>query len=166
MDTETIFCSNCHNDIPNTTWNLHTVVCVRHNYYCEECGQTIRKKNREKHEHKVHLKVLCKCGKTLEVQEMNTHQQYNCPKRLEPCIFCNCPLQFCSLSKHEEECGSRTEQCDQCNKWVQFRNQSSHICSPLNIDNELIICPYCLVPMQDHMFLQEHIFNNHPEVID
>lgn len=179
--TDIIFCTNCRNNIPKASWTLHSISCERHRWYCKSCKEAFPKSEREKHEQEFHAVVYCECGEDIEVRKLDLHKKNDCAIRLVPCMYCECPLRFHELSEHEVACGSRTEPCELCNKRVQLRHISVHVCKdenscvptsppvpeqPRSNIEELIICPFCMSPFQDYMMLQEHIFHEHPEIVE
>lgn len=178
MDTEKIYCPHCHRNIATASWPIHEPYCNRHNYFCEECEQVIQKFDRDSHYSQFHRLVACdSCRKDVKITTLPDHQQNTCVNRPVECIYCELSVRFCEFCEHEEICGSRTEKCEICKKWVQYRHQAIHVCEEdvlippqyqhnEPVQEELIICPYCLDPSQDYLLLQEHIFIDHPELID
>lgn len=161
-------CPHCHHDISSASWTIHESYCERHNYYCNKCDKVVHKSDRDSHQDQFHKPVACDlCGEKVTRPNLPDHQ-YECPNRLVECMFCELGFQFRKLPKHEEICGSRTEKCESCDKRVQYRHQAHHVCEKppvTQVNEELIICPYCLEPAQDYILLQEHIFNEHIDLI-
>ena len=182
---DTTFCENCHNDVPKESWDLHEASCKRHRYYCKSCKQTLLINERDQHDQEYHAIILCECGEEIEARSLTEHLEKYCGKRIMPCIYCKYPLEFHMLPEHEEVCGSRTDTCELCGQRMMLRDQNSHLCeepvprapaeeypqppaldADADVGDELAICPFCFSPIQDYMLLQEHIFSDHPEIVN
>ncbi len=187
-----VFCENCRSNVPIPVWELHETTCERHRWYCDVCEQALPKNEREQHNQNYHAMVPCDCGDKVEVRKMADHKKVKCSRRLIPCTYCECPTFHCELAEHEFVCGSRTEPCEHCNKLIQLCNLETHICeepptpapTPVSDDeniippptpvqpesiyptDDLVICPFCMSPATDYTLLQEHIFSEHPEVVE
>ncbi|MCO5568569.1 hypothetical protein L7F22_022268 [Adiantum nelumboides] len=150
-------CSNCRQVIPSRTIALHEAYCRRHNIvctypdcgvvlrqeefkkhvHCSKCGQSLQQEELEKHLKVYHEPQVCRCGATLEKDDMLKHQASFCPLRTIMCRFCGDMVQagkdaenlrdrLQGLSQHESECGSRTSPCEVCARAVMLKEMDLH----------------------------------------
>lgn len=176
-----MFCENCHSNVPKKQWDLHDATCEYHRWHCKKCDQTMHKSERAIHEQTIHALVSCECGEQIEEFDMTDHLR-DCEYGMVPCRYCECPLQRRYINEHETVCGVRTDLCEHCGTRIKLQDFETHVCDavqndspepepeltppPLQEDTELIICPYCMAPARDYTLLQEHVFDEHPEVVE
>ncbi|KAI5062303.1 hypothetical protein GOP47_0022842 [Adiantum capillus-veneris] len=150
-------CENCRQVIPSRTAALHEAYCRRHNIvcthpgcgvvlrqeefkkhvHCSKCGQSLQQEELEKHLKVYHEPQVCRCGATLERDDMVKHQASNCPLRTIMCRFCGDMVQagkeaenfrdrLRGLTQHESQCGSRTSPCEVCGRAIMLKEMDLH----------------------------------------
>jgi hypothetical protein len=168
---------------------MHDATCSRHRRYCEDCEQVITKSEWENHQQQYHTQIECECGEQVLQAHLAQHKRNECGNRLVPCMYCECPLFIYELPDHEQLCGVRTDLCELCGErnTVAALVGGFHTCgqqlrsTPDSGDTPRLSkdsrydgtlpsqateeCPFCQVPILDYIALQEHIFNEHPEIL-
>jgi len=169
MDYNTTQCANCTQYISNHIYNLHTAVCSKHCYFCNECNMIIQNVQHDEHYNQFHTITKCTCGETISNHQYNEHLQLHCPNRLIKCEYCGIMLMFKLLEEHEMYCGSRTDICEYCNNRFLIKDLENHVKNThlkmdidMDMENYNIDCPYCYKPF-NMSELQEHVYNMHPE---
>lgn len=117
-----MYCENCHQDIYQDSWLIHSISCKKHSWYCKDCECAYPIKEQYQHTH------TCVCGEY--AKNITEHEKNECNLRLVICSFCQCNIQAKELVEHEESCGSRTDICEGCKKNIQLRYLKDHKCSP------------------------------------
>ncbi|KAJ2558048.1 hypothetical protein EV175_000988 [Coemansia sp. RSA 1933] len=114
---DALLCSNCNAGISKGNFEMHRLVCERHNYRCEGCNSVLRRNSdearnhwhcdlchipgslgdEEKHVRLFHTPCKCTCDNgELEFDsaaELVKHRRTDCADRLIECRFCrsSCP---------------------------------------------------------------------------
>ncbi|KAJ2907816.1 hypothetical protein GGI21_003509 [Coemansia aciculifera] len=106
-------CANCGSSVPIARFDMHRVVCERHNikcahcdsifkrgseeaerhWHCEMCGVSGDIDDRAKHLHFFHTPTNCNCDPELptfaSIVELAEHRRTRCPERLIECRYCH-----------------------------------------------------------------------------
>ncbi|XP_043571494.1 TRAF-type zinc finger domain-containing protein 1 isoform X2 [Chiloscyllium plagiosum] len=123
---ETRFCANCQRDIPATNFTIHEIHCRRNIDLCRYCHEPFPKSEMEEHFETEHALVNCKCNMKVEKNQLEKHENFECPLRLIKCQFCELELAFNKSEEHADYCGSRTEPCAACGRNVLVKDRHVH----------------------------------------
>jgi hypothetical protein len=107
-------CPHCRRDIPTTSYSLHEMACARHNWRCQVCGAVVPLAEKDKHRAVAHVVAECVCGVELPPEELQVHKEFECPKRLVSCIYCELQVPLDQRGEHQGMCGNRTVTCSLC----------------------------------------------------
>lgn len=127
LTEDTTVCENCKKHIPTSTYEMHSLFCLRNNMLCEICGQLIRKSEKQAHHDEFHKEMKCNCGKMVEFYLLAEHKMTECPHRIVKCKYCMLNMKFKDLSQHEQACGTRTEKCEKCNRYIMISELENHL---------------------------------------
>lgn len=125
-------CEICDIQLSGMMAYSHIKHCTNTYYKCE-CGEVVRKTEREKHQDEKHTQKKCdKCDEvfTSEVSLDN----HLCKYRIEKCIYCLCEMEWIILQEHESQCGSKTVNCVLCSEICIRRKLKNHIALKHNIN--------------------------------
>ncbi|GCB74379.1 hypothetical protein scyTo_0003469 [Scyliorhinus torazame] len=73
-----------------------------------------------------HALVDCKCNMKIEKNQLEKHENMECPLRLVKCQYCELELAFNKSQEHADYCGSRTEPCTACGRNVLVKDLNIH----------------------------------------
>ncbi|KAJ2778904.1 hypothetical protein H4R18_004332 [Coemansia javaensis] len=105
-------CTNCGSSVPAARFEMHQVVCERHNtkcprcprvfkrgsaelerhWHCEACGAAGEQGDRDKHDYFYHTPRACSCDAShshASLAELAEHRRTRCPERLIECRYCH-----------------------------------------------------------------------------
>ncbi|KAJ2747344.1 hypothetical protein GGI20_000595 [Coemansia sp. BCRC 34301] len=106
-------CANCGSSVPTARFDMHRIVCERHNIKCAHCDSIFKRgsddakrhwhcklcnasgdvDDRVKHLHFFHTPASCTCDPALSafasVVELAEHRRTKCPERLIECRYCH-----------------------------------------------------------------------------
>lgn len=125
-NVETKLCDNCKKNVPITSFETHSLFCMRNNMLCEICGQLIRKSEKQAHHDEFHKEMKCACGQMVEFYLLSEHKKNECPLRVVKCKYCLLNVKYKDLLQHEKACGSRTEKCEKCNRYIMISDLENH----------------------------------------
>ncbi|XP_069788920.1 TRAF-type zinc finger domain-containing protein 1-like isoform X2 [Narcine bancroftii] len=123
---ETHLCANCKRDIPATNFTIHEIHCRRNIDLCRYCHEPFPKSEMEEHFQTEHALVNCKCNMKMEKNQLEKHENMECPLRLIKCQYCELELAFNKSQEHADYCGSRTELCAACSRNVLVKDLNVH----------------------------------------
>ncbi|XP_072342125.1 TRAF-type zinc finger domain-containing protein 1 isoform X2 [Scyliorhinus torazame] len=123
---ETLLCANCKRDIPATNFTIHEIHCRRNIDLCRYCQDPFPKSEMEEHFETEHALVDCKCNMKIEKNQLEKHENMECPLRLVKCQYCELELAFNKSQEHADYCGSRTEPCTACGRNVLVKDLNIH----------------------------------------
>ncbi|XP_078410447.1 TRAF-type zinc finger domain-containing protein 1 [Cetorhinus maximus] len=123
---ETRLCANCKRDIPATNFTIHEIHCRRNIDLCRYCQDPFPKSEMEEHFETEHALVDCKCSMKVEKNQLEKHENIECPLRLVKCQYCELELAFNKSQEHADYCGSRTEPCPACCRNVLVKDLNIH----------------------------------------
>ncbi|XP_038630602.1 TRAF-type zinc finger domain-containing protein 1-like isoform X4 [Scyliorhinus canicula] len=123
---ETRLCANCKRDIPATNFTIHEIHCRRNIDLCRYCQEPFPKSEMEEHFETEHALVECKCNMKIEKNQLEKHENMECPLRLVKCQYCELELAFNKSQEHADYCGSRTEPCTACGRNVLVKDLNIH----------------------------------------
>ncbi|XP_067910922.1 TRAF-type zinc finger domain-containing protein 1 isoform X2 [Heterodontus francisci] len=119
-------CANCKRDIPATNFTIHEIHCRRNIDLCRYCHEPFPKSEMEEHFETEHALVDCKCSMKIEKNQLEKHENTECPLRLIKCQYCELELAFNKSQEHADYCGSRTEPCVACGRNVLVKDLNMH----------------------------------------
>jgi len=177
------FCNNCNHRVPVSAFSMHSVSCVRMNWFCSLCQIVVQRSTKEQHLKEEHAKVACQCGSTMEKRFLGEHKAKQCSLREVTCSFCPLQMPYEEKYEHEAKCGSLTILCDLCSSYVRKQDLAVHSVNcgkPREFDNffsskrhrkseislpqadkDVLLCPVCSDPFTLLDDLQVHMISNH-----
>ncbi|KAJ2105392.1 hypothetical protein IW146_008243 [Coemansia sp. RSA 922] len=112
-DDDFRLCANCGSSVPTARFDMHRIVCERHNVKCTRCDSIFKRGSDEaerhwhcelcnisgdiddsaKHLHFFHTPASCACGTDrsafASIVELAEHRRTRCPERLIECRYCH-----------------------------------------------------------------------------
>lgn len=170
-------CSNCRHNIPVASFTMHEIQCARMNYFCEKCGDAVKKTEKQKHEDDVHGLTPCPlCQERVEKRLLKAHTRESCPERKVQCQMCELFVTAKESAEHKIACGAITEPCATCDKRVARRDKEAHKCGTpdptpvagvslpsLRASSNVFICESCHTPCDGFDELQIHMLTVHDD---
>ena len=124
---ETKLCPICSQQIEVSKFRMHDIGCSRQNYKCKECGACVAKADKEDHEEEEHTKITCENCAFSAIKFKYGDHETKCPKKPQPCDFCDKTIPFHDKQDHYQLCGSKTEQCSKCEGYVKLMDKKDHL---------------------------------------
>lgn len=155
-------CENCGKLISKQSFMMHSMRCANVNWKCIICDKVIAKSMKSKHIHCKywkeyncplvfesesgmqrhidlrHTEIECNlCGCKLFPNQLQSHQENECPFRKVKCQYCGMKLKYLEIESHEKYCGSLTVECELCGETVTRKWLQNHLASEHNINPTL-----------------------------